>query len=204
MSTERNAFEPRPIVLAGEVVRLEPLSEAHTDELFAAGSEEEIWCYMPWAAPRTRDELLPWIRTLTSQAERGLALPFRIVHVASGRTVGSTSYLDIDRTNRRVEIGATWLGPEARRTAANTEAKLLLLRHAFETLGAYRVQFKTDARNVRSQRALERIGAQREGVLRRHLVLADGFVRDSVYYGIVDQEWPAVHARLRGLLDRPS
>ncbi|HRJ48186.1 MAG TPA: GNAT family protein, partial [Opitutaceae bacterium] len=128
---------------------------------------------------------------------------FAVIRRADGRAVGSTSYLDIAPEHRRIEIGWTWLGAEARRTAINTECKYLLLRHAFETLGCGRVQLKTDARNLRSQAAIERIGAKREGVLRRHLVMPDGFVRDTVMFSILAEEWPAVKARLEANLARP-
>jgi RimJ/RimL family protein N-acetyltransferase len=140
------------------------------------------------------------IRQALVETEAGREVAFAIVSSASGTAVGSTRYLDIQRAHRALEIGWTWIGPPWQRTAINTECKLLLLGHAFDNLGAHRVTLKTDARNVRSQRAIERIGAVREGVLHRHRVCWDGFVRDTVYYGIVDGEWPQVKTRLEGML----
>jgi RimJ/RimL family protein N-acetyltransferase len=127
---------------------------------------------------------------------------FAIVSAASGAAVGSTRFLNIERPHRALEIGWTWIGPAWQRSAINTECKLLLLGHAFEQLGAHRVTLKTDARNLRSQRAIERVGGVREGVLRRHRVCWDGFVRDSVYYGIIDGEWPQVKSRLEAMSAR--
>jgi RimJ/RimL family protein N-acetyltransferase len=138
---------------------------------------------------------------LAAQA-RGEGLAFAIIDQGRGEAVGGTTYMDVAMADRRLEIGNTWLGRAAWRTAINTEAKLLLLRHAFETLGCHRVQMKTDARNLRSQAAIERLGAKREGVLRQHLVLPDGFVRDTVMYSVIAAEWPGVKARLQGLLNR--
>ena len=132
----------------------------------------------------------------------GAQIAFAIVHGASGAAIGSTRYLDLRPPDRALEIGWTWLGTAHQRTPVNTECKLLLLEHAFETLGAVRVQFKTDDRNRRSQAAIERIGGRREGVLRKSLILRDGFIRDSVYYSIIDDEWPAVKQRLLAMLDR--
>ena len=136
-------------------------------------------------------------------AAGGTQLPFAIVHRGSGKGVGSTRYLDIRRSDRGLEIGWTWIGTDYQRTVINTECKYLLLRHAFEDLGAVRVQMKTDLRNVRSQRAIERLGAVREGVLRKHIVLWDGFIRDTVYYSVIHEEWPEVKRRLEGLLKGP-
>jgi RimJ/RimL family protein N-acetyltransferase len=140
------------------------------------------------------------IRQALIETEAGREVAFALVSAASGSAVGSTRFLNIERPHRALEIGWTWIGPAWRRTAINTECKLLLLSHAFEDLGAHRVTLKTDARNLRSQRAIERIGGVREGVLRRHRVCWDGFVRDSVYYGIVDGEWPQVKSRLEAML----
>jgi RimJ/RimL family protein N-acetyltransferase len=137
-----------------------------------------------------------WIEQACEESAAGRQIPFAIIHLASGRAVGSTRYLDIRREDRGIEIGWTWLGKAYQRTAMNTECKWLLLRHAFETLAAHRVQLKTDLRNLASQRAIERLGAVREGVLRRHMLLPDGHLRDSVYYSILDTEWPAVKERL--------
>lgn len=191
-------FDPRPVTLTGTHVIVAPLALAHAADLFAAGGDAETWLYMPRPALRSVEDAESMIRQALVETEAGREIAFAIVDRASGRAVGSTRFLDIQRPHRALEIGWTWIGPAWRRTPVNTESKLLLLTHAFEDLGAHRVTFKTDARNERSQRAIERIGGVREGVLRRHRVRWDGFVRDSVYYGITDEEWPAAKARLAG------
>jgi len=198
----QSPFNPRPVTLEGRFVRLEPMSADHAEGLFEAGRFDELWTYMsvpPW---RTVDDARQWMSAAMAAAEAGDAVPFVTIERAGGRAVGSTRFFDIRRAHRALEIGHTWVAPAFQRTAINTEAKLLLLGHAFDELGALRLQFKTDARNVRSQRALERIGALREGVLRRHMVLWDGFVRDSVCYSVIDTEWPAVRAKLESMLRR--
>ena len=182
-------FDPRPVTLEGVHVCLEPLAPKHAADLLAAGGDDETWLYMPIPALKTIDDALAMIRDAEAEARAGQEVPFAIVERASGRAVGSTRFLDLQRPHRALEIGWTWIGPAWRKTAVNTECKELLLRHAFEDLGAHRVTLKTDARNVRSQGAIERIGAVREGVLRRHRVCWDGTVRDTVYYGITDEEW---------------
>ncbi len=139
------------------------------------------------------------IRSVLEDSRDGSAWPFATVENESGRAIGSTRYFDIRPEHRGLEIGWTWLGVAHQRTAANTECKRLLLVHAFDVLGALRVQLKTDARNLRSQRAIERIGAVREGVLRAHMILPDGFVRDSVMYSITRADWPAVKSKLEAL-----
>lgn len=195
----RPPFDPRPVVLAGDHVVLEPLDERHAADLFAAGADEETWRYMTLPAPRTIADVSAMIREAAEESGSGREVAFAIVERASGAAVGSTRYLDIQRPHRALEIGSTWIGPAWRKTAINTECKLLLLTHAFDVLGAHRVTLKTDARNQRSQRAIERIGAIREGVLRRHRVCPDGTVRDTVYYGVTDADWPEVAARLAAL-----
>ncbi|HZP56125.1 MAG TPA: GNAT family protein [Dehalococcoidia bacterium] len=190
-----------PIVLEGAHARLEPLTRAHVDALMRAGADDAIWTWLP-SRPRTRADFAQWVEdTLRAQAE-GRELPFAIVDRRTGEVAGSTRLLNISAHDRRVEIGATWLAPSAQRTAINTECKYLLLRHCFETLGCARVELKTDARNENSQRAIARIGAVREGVLRKHMRTQGGFQRDSVYFSIVDDEWPAVRARLEAMLGR--
>ena len=196
-------FDPQPVVLEGTHARLEPLDLAHAPALLEAGREEEIWLYMPIPAFRTLDNAIDFIEQARTIARTGTQIPFAVIDRANGRAVGSTRYLDIRRSDRALEIGWTWLGSSARRTTINTECKYLLLRHAFEVQNAVRVQLKTDARNVRSQRAIERIGGVREGVLRKHMIRAhDNFIRDSVMYSVVDEEWPAVKARLETMLGR--
>jgi RimJ/RimL family protein N-acetyltransferase len=142
-----------------------------------------------------------YIEAALNEEERGVSLPFAIVDKAAGRAVGSTRYGNIDRTNHRVEIGWTWIAREWQRTAINTEAKYLLLRHAFESLGCMRVELKTDSLNERSRAAILRIGAREEGVFRNHMVTASGRIRHTVYFSIIDSEWPAVKARLEAKLN---
>ena len=196
----RPAFDPRPTVLAGTHVALQPLELAHAKDLFAAGVDDATWVHMPRSAPRSVADAESMIRQALIETEAGREVAFAIVALASGKAVGSTRFLDIQRPHRALEIGWTWIGAPWQRTAINTECKLLLLRHVFDELLAHRVTLKTDARNLRSQRAIERIGGVREGVLRRNRVCWNGFVCDTVYYGIVDHEWPHVKTRLEGML----
>lgn len=186
----------QPVTLVGRVVRLEPLRPGHAPDLTVAGRDPAIWRYLPYGSPSSEAEMLAYIEAALDLEEQGLHYPFTVIHQPTGRAVGSTRYLAIAHRDRGLEIGGTWYAPEVQRTAVNTEAKYLLLRHAFGVLGCVRVQLKTDARNERSQRAIERIGGVREGVLRQHMILPDGFVRDSVLYSIIDREWPAVRERL--------
>ncbi len=146
--------------------------------------------------------MLDYIRLALRWQTDGTALPFATVEQSSGRVIGSTRYMNIDKPNRHVEIGATWIGRPWQRTVVNTEAKYLMLRHAFETLGCFRVELKTDALNQRSRNAILRIGASQEGIFRKHMVCADGRLRDSVYFSIIDSEWPGVKARLEAKLHR--
>lgn len=196
------AFDPRPVTLRGRTVRLEPLESRHLPDLFAASADEAIWQYLPIARPATLPALEHWADEAWRAMAEGTQVPFAVVLEEAGAAIGSTRYLDIQRPHRNLEIGWTWLGTAHRRTRVNTECKLLLLAHAFEAQGAIRVCFKTDSRNLTSQRAIERLGARREGVFRQHMIVRDGVLRDSVYYGITDQEWPAVKARLDGMLAR--
>lgn len=193
---------PGPVTLTGQHVRIEPLTATHVADLASVAVEPEMWAYLPARAPRDETEVAAWIAGALAEAAKGTRIPFAIIDRASGRAVGSTSYLDVAPEHRRIEIGWTWLGAPARRTAVNTECKLLLLRHAFETLGCGRVQLKTDGRNLRSQTAIARLGAVREGVLRKHVILPDGFVRDTVMFSITADEWPGVRARLEDFLAR--
>ena len=185
-----------PITLIGQAVRLEPLSEAHIPDLTYAGRDEAIWKHMLYGNVTGETEMRAWVVALLEAQQRGFDLPFAVIHQGSGRAIGSTRYMDIRREHRSLEIGGTWYAVEHQRTAANTECKYLLLCHAFEVLGCIRVQFKTDQRNERSQAALERIGAVREGTLRNHMILPDGTIRHSVYYSIIDVEWPQVRTLL--------
>lgn len=190
----------KPLTLTGQVVRLEPLSLVHLPDLCAVGLEESIWRYMRYGTVQTAEQMRAWVEHLLELQAQGSDLPFAVFHLPDRRVVGCTRFLNINHCDRSVEIGGTWYGLAYQRTVVNTECKYLLLRHAFETLGCIRVQFKADARNLRSQQALERIGAVREGLLRRHMILPDGYVRDSVIYSILDSEWPAVKNLLEAKL----
>lgn len=198
-------MDPQPITLTGRHVRLEPLTLAHAADLFAALAQDpSIWRWLRSPPPVTEAEMEAVVRESLQEQARGTVLAFAQVEPATGRAVGSTTYLNISRYDRGLEIGSTWLGKPWQRTGLNTEAKYLLLRHAFEDLGAVRVQFKTDTRNVQSQAAIERLGGVREGVLRKYQRTRDDFIRDTVMYSITDDEWPAVKARLEGLMARHS
>ncbi|WP_432774129.1 GNAT family protein [Brevibacillus gelatini] len=188
-----------PVTLEGKLVRLEPLRLVHTDGIFAAGAFPEIWSYMS-VEIQTRDDAQAFIEQAMKNEAAQTELPFAIINRADGQVIGSTRFLAISRKDRGLEIGFTWLTPAVWKTAVNTECKWLLLRHCFEQLGCIRVQLKTDSRNLNSQRAIARIGGIREGVLRNHMVMRDGYIRDSVYFSILDREWPAVKERLEMLL----
>lgn len=180
-------------------MQLEPMTADHIGPLSEIGLEPELW---RWGiAPLlTPDDVRAYVMQALDEERRGVSLPFVIVARRSGEVVGSTRYGNIDAGNRRLEIGWTWVTPAHQRTTVNTEAKLLLLTHAFERLGAQRVEFKTDALNQRSRNAIVRIGAVEEGTFRKHIITASGRVRDTVYYSIIDSEWPAVKARLESKL----
>jgi RimJ/RimL family protein N-acetyltransferase len=190
-----------PVTLEGRLVRLEPLSRAHPDGLAEVGLDPELW---RWTLTRivTREDLDAYLETALAAAAAGTELPFATIERASGRPIGSTRYLNIDRHHRRLEIGYTWLGRAWQRSGANTEAKLLMLEHAFDALGCHRVEFKTDSLNEQSRAALLGIGATLEGIFRNHMVSQGGRLRHSAYYSIVAEEWPSVRARLRDRLAR--
>ncbi len=185
-----------PVTLTGAHVVLEPAADRHVPDLLEAGRDELVWAWLPWKRPRTEEELAAIL-----DGERRVALPFAQVDAATGRAVGITTYRDVDERHRTLEVGGTWLGRPWWRTAINTEAKLLILGHAFETLRANRVAIKTDIRNERSQAAIARLGAKREGVLRHQYVRPDGTLRDTVMYSLIPEEWPAVRAYLRTRLE---
>jgi len=188
-----------PLVLEGERVRLESITEDHLAPLWEVAQDPSIWKWIP--QPVTSLEQL---RTVFERRAQGLIFPFAIFDRASRRYAGSSSYLNIEQYHRRVEIGYTWLSPSWQRTHVNTEAKLLLLGHAFERLGCVRVEFKTDALNAKSRAALKRIGATEEGCLRRHMRTHDERFRDSVYFSILDSEWPEKKAALVRKLTPPA
>lgn len=192
-----------PVTLQGKWARLEPLTLDHAPQLFDVAQDDEIWRYMPVPTPKSVDDVCAWIQDALKLQARGLVLPFAILDRATNKAIGSTRCLDISERDRHVEIGWTWLGKDFWRAPLNTECKYLLLGHAFETLGCIRVSFKTDLRNERSQRAIERLGAAREGIWRRVVVMHDGYQRSSVFYSILDDEWAKVKAGLEEKMNAP-
>ncbi len=190
-----------PVVLEGQLVRLEPLSFDHVAGLTDVGLEAEIWRWMP-VAIQTPGEMRTLVENAQNDAADGSQVPFATIERASNRVVGSTRYLNIDGSNRRLEIGWTWISPRWQRSAINTEAKLLMMRHAFDTLGALRVEFKTDSLNERSRNALLGIGAVEEGTLRNHMITQGGRRRHSTYYSVIEEEWPRIKQHLEGRLAR--
>ncbi|KYP81923.1 GNAT family acetyltransferase [Ferroacidibacillus organovorans] len=185
--------------LTGRQVTLIPLREEHIDELFLTCQDEQIWTYLP-SSVHTKEDMAEIVERALIDKREGIDFPYAIREHATNQLIGSTRYLDYSAANRHVEIGWTWLAPRVWRTAINTECKYLLLRHGFETLGMVRVQLKTDARNVRSQQAIARIGATKEGILRKHRILHDGYIRDTVYYSIIDEEWPDRKRHLEAMM----
>jgi RimJ/RimL family protein N-acetyltransferase len=186
-----------PLTLEGSVVRLEPIRRGHA-ELFwdvAENDLEDIFRWIPYTM-KTREDFARLVDNAFREQDRGESVVFATVERATGLAIGSTRFMNIDRANRRVEIGSTWIAKPWQRTAVNTEAKYLMLRHAFEVWGCARVELKTDALNERSRNAILRIGAKEEGTLRRHVVTWTGRIRDSVYFSILDDEWPAAKAKL--------
>ena len=195
MSAEPNHRWVQPVVLEGRVVRLEPLSLRHLDDLADVGLDPVVW---RWTTARPTDlaGLRDWIEVAIANAEAGTELPFATIDLASGRAIGSSRYLNIVPEHRRLEIGWTWIAPPWQRRGANRDAKYLQLRHAFEDLGANRVEFKTDSLNEKANPALLGIGARFEGTFRNHMVMPDGRLRHSNYYSVTREDWPEVRARL--------
>jgi N-acetyltransferase len=186
-----------PICLDGSVVRLEAIRPEHADLFWQITKNDldDIFRWIPYSM-RTLEDFERAVAKAHQEQDRGESIVFATMERSSGRTIGSTRFMNIDRVNRRVEIGSTWIAPQWQRTAVNTEAKYLMLRHAFEVWKCIRVELKTDALNRRSRNAILRIGAKEEGTLRRHLITHTGRVRDTVYFSILDNEWPQVKARL--------
>jgi RimJ/RimL family protein N-acetyltransferase len=191
------------VILQGYSVRLVPVDESHLDQLSLWSAEEDLWRYMTFAHLASREELQAWLPTAMDANERGTEMNFAIIDEASQSAIGTTSFYRVVPEHKRLELGKTWLGAPYRRTHINTAAKYLLLNHAFETLLANRVELNTDARNLRSQRAMERLGAVRDGVLRSHTIMRDGFVRDTMNYSFTISDWPATKIRLRNLMETP-
>lgn len=186
---------PEPVTLSGRVIRLEPLSMTHHPALCEAGFDPELW-RLSQTAVITPDLMRKYIEQALLWQQQGTALPFATVEQSSGRVVGSTRFANIDVTNKRGEIGWTWIAQPWQRTSVNTEAKYLMLKHAFETLGFIRVELKTDSLNDRSRAAILRIGAKEEGFFRNHMICDSGRIRHSVYFSIIDSEWPQVKVSL--------
>lgn len=193
-----------PVVLTGRSVRLEPLRREHVGRLAPLAADPDLW-RVTADYGGTPEALARWVEAALERQAAGTALPFVLVHPATGEAMGSTRYMNYDEASARVEIGSTWIGGPWQRTRVNTEAKYLLLAHAFDTLGLERVELKTDAINARSRAAIVRLGATEEGILRHHTRTWDGRMRDTVYYGFIRPEWATVKARLEGMLaDRPG
>ena len=190
-----------PITLEGSVVRLKPIQREHTGTFWevAENALDDIFEWFPYRL-KTREDFQLMVEKAYDEQRRGESVVFATIERGSGRVIGSTRFMNIDRVNRRVEIGFTWIVPAWHRTAVNTEAKYLMLRHAFEAWKCMRVELKTDALNQRSRNAILRLGAKEEGTLRRHLITWRGRVRDTVYFSILDSEWPEVKARLEAML----
>lgn len=201
--TGSQSNDMKPITLQGKSVRLDPLLPEHAPILWDAAKDkdnaEEIFRWIPYSM-RTMEDFQKTVGKALSEQGRGESVPFVTVEQSSGRIIGSTRFMNIDRANRRAEIGSTWIAPAWQRTAINTEAKYLMLRHAFETWGCIRVELKTDALNQKSRNAILRLGAKEEGTLRQHMVTSTGRLRDTIYFSILDKEWPEVKARLDGKL----
>jgi len=184
-----------PVVLVGRHVRLEPLTRQHIVGLSEVGLDEELWRWIP-VRVQTPEHMAEYVETALKEQSAGTALPFAQIDAATGRVIGSTRYANIERAHFRVEIGWTWIARDWQRTGVNTEAKYLLLQHAFETLGCNRVELKTDGLNAKSRAAILRIGAQQEGIFRKHMLTSSGRIRDTVYFSILNTEWPDVKAQL--------
>lgn len=191
-----------PVILSGRYVRLEPMQIEHFDDLVFAGRDPSLWKYMIYGNLSVPENMRAWVVDILGRQAAGTDLPFVVRNLENNRIVGATRYMDIRVAHKGLEIGGTWYDVEYQRTRVNTEAKYLLLKHAFETWGVIRAQFKADSRNERSVHAIERLGAVREGFLRNHMILENGVIRHSVYFSIIDEEWPAVKRKLEQKLDQ--
>jgi RimJ/RimL family protein N-acetyltransferase len=187
------------VTLEGRFVRLEPLALTHVDALAAVGLDPDLWTWTTTSL-RTPDEMREYVQSAIDDRAAGRALPFATIERATGTAIGCTRFANISTSDKRLEIGWTWVAGPWQRSPVNTEAKLLMLRHAFEALGCIRVELKTDRLNERSRNAIKRIGGVEEGILRQHMITASGRLRDTVYYSILDSEWPVVRDRLEARL----
>ena len=196
-------MEVRPVTLYGKRIRLEPMRIEHLDALTAAGAFEELWKWTSTFA-HTRESMQRYVEEALDDARSGKALPFVTIDGATGKIIGSTRFANFDHANRRVEIGWTWITPAFQRTHVNTEAKFLMLSHAFEAWGCARVELKTDVLNEKSRNAMSRMGAREEGILRKHVLAHGGRWRDTIYYSVLDAEWPDVKSFLQREMERGS
>ena len=190
-----------PVVLDGQHVRLEPLSLTHLEGLCEIGIAEELWRWIPTQVA-TPSDMKAYVELAMTERANGVSMPFAQIERSSGRVIGSTRYMNIEKAHRRLEIGSTWIAPAWQRSAINTEAKYLLLRHAFEDLGCMRVELKTDSLNEKSRNAIWRIGAKQKGLFRNHMRTSTGRVRHTVYFSVIDSEWPGVKVELERRLGR--
>jgi N-acetyltransferase len=197
MNSESRSIVVKPITLEGRAVRLEPLRLEHAPLLWEVvkNDTDETFRWIPYSMAKS-EEFQSVVEKALAELQRGESIPFATIERASGRVIGSTRFMNIDTANRKVEIGSTWIAPAWQRSAINTEAKYLMVRHAFEQWGCRRVELKTDALNQKSRTAILRIGAKEEGTLRQHAITHTGRVRDTVYFSILDKEWPEVKAKL--------
>ncbi len=191
-----------PVVLEGQEVRLEPLRLDHLEDLCVIGLAPNLWKFIPTLVQNT-DDMRAYIELALREQAAGVSLPFATIAKSTGRAIGSTRFMNIERKHLRAEIGSTWIGGEWQRTRVNTEAKYLMLRHAFENWRCHRVELKTDSLNQRSRNAILRIGAKEEGTFRNHMVVQEGRLRHTVYFSIIDSEWPSVKKSLEEKLSAP-
>ncbi len=194
-------FDPKPVTLQGNIVRLEPLTLDHAAGLLEAGASESIWTFLNTPAPTNLEDAQEWIEGRLAEQSSGARLPFAVICLADGKFAGSTGYSSINRQHHTVNI-ASWYGVDYQRTGVNTECKYLLLRHAFEDLAARRVGLTVDVANTRSRRAVERIGGVQEGIVRKDRIRRDGTRRDTVVFGFIDEDWQLAKARLEGMMRR--
>ena len=194
-------FDPKPVTLLGNIVRLEPLTLDHAAGVLEAGSDESIWTFLSTTAPTNLEDGQEWIEGRLAEQAAGGRLPFAVICLADGKFAGSTGYSSINRQHHTLNI-ASWYGVDYQRTGVNTECKYLLLRHAFEDLGARRVGLTVDVANTRSRRAVERIGGVQEGIVRKDRIRRDGTRRDTVVFGFIDEDWQLAKARLEGMMQR--
>ncbi|MCO7226200.1 GNAT family N-acetyltransferase [Pleionea sp. CnH1-48] len=199
-----SSFDPAPITLETSKVRLEPMAMEHLEGFYRAGNYSEIWQWLPKNLCENLQTAKAWIQESLENEQKGEDVPFVLFNQESGQIIGSSRYLNIDRANRVLEIGHTFITPEFQRSFVNTHAKFLLLGHAFEQLGAQRVEFRTHEKNERSRNAIARLGAQFEGILRQNRILPDGSIRSTALFSIVTTEWPQVKTRLQTKMESYS